>query len=140
MLDIFPGLLIFVIFLTLIEIYKYPGFIQKHFFISLDLIWNITIFLGWIVILPVLILSTKLKKNIINDKSYQKIFKLNICFLPIVATLAVALNNIESQYGTGYVFSILHIHPQGLYTVMILSLFLFYFKLLLSSKEFNTKS
>lgn len=123
---IFPYLLAFTLFQGLVEAYKYSGFFQKHFFLNFLTFVNLIFFSGILIILSSLLLKTHL------NRSCQKLFNFNSIFLPLFFIFTILINNIEGVKGNGYIFSILHLHPQNLIQLLMLSALVFFISLLTS--------
>lgn len=128
-LRVFPYVSILAIFLGLIESYKYSGFIKKHTLVDFNLILNFMILSGYLVIVWSII-----KNRNVPDKFYRKLYTFNSFFLPFFLIFTYCIDNIASQRGPNYIFSILHIQSDNLLYVLIASLMILFVRLVSSLK------
>lgn len=120
--SLFP-ILILAGFTTIgVETFKYPGFLGRHLIIGSGLLFNLTFLSGVLVLLSY---GQIVGGNLVGIL-YNKMFKFNLLFFPLVLIVWWSLNDIETHTFPGYIFSILHIHPQNLIGSAVLSTFVLF--------------
>ncbi len=120
-----PGLIlsVFSVVTALVESYKYPGFINKHFHFSPYYLYSIT---------ALSIIAMKLYPPPTPEK---KLLPISFRYLAIAATLVTGLLLIfESINYPNYVFSSIHIHLEG---AQILTVLIFIYFVLSNLKHSN---
>jgi hypothetical protein len=108
----------------MIESYKYLGFFKKHVGIDFKLLLNLMILSGFFVIIWSII-----NKRNLSGLSYKKLFSLNNFFLPVFFIFTYCIDNIASQRGSIYIFSVLHIQSDNLLYVLMASLMILFVRL-----------
>lgn len=113
LLNLFTGITLFFISLNTL---LYPGFVGKHFFLSLP---------QFIFFYLIIIVSISLFKVSLFSK---KFLQLNRFFLPASILISTVLILLEQTRYPNFIFSHLHLHPQILFyfPLVSLSIFLFY--------------
>lgn len=139
----FPFLSFLALMLLFLDLFKYQGFVEKNFKINAYLILNFLFILGLLIASN----SIKLGSSLVNKPShrskkrnwglffeenrfYKYLFDFNLVFFPLILIFTFLIYDIQSQYPAGYIFNILHLHPQGLVHILILSMFLIFIQLL----------
>lgn len=117
----FPILMGITLMALVLDIYKYLGFFQKHFFIDSLTLFNLLLCLGLVVIIfPV-------DKSIPIVSDLEKRFeRLNIIFLPFLIILYLYFNNLLAKRGLNYVFAEYHIQPQNIPLLIFFSAFVLF--------------
>lgn len=125
--NIFPLIVILTFVALSLDLFKYAGFFERYFKISAYLLLNISFISGLLVVLTH---SREFRKK--GEFIFDGIFKFNNVFFPLFLIFYYSINDIESQRFSGYIFSILHLHPQGLTHLLILSMFVLFLSIYLS--------
>lgn len=113
--NLFPFFWLFSFFLALVEVFIYPGFIIKHFFISPYYAFSITVILGLIS-----------RAYSLREKNlyYIKLINFNQIVISISGLSLISFTLLESLHYPNYVFSTFHLHPDALIWPLLLNLFL----------------
>lgn len=121
---LFPVLAVVTFSAIIFDIYKYPGFFEKHFLLDSLTLFNVLIAVG-------LIISVFPSKNNMQVVSYlEKIFDcLNIALLPTSVLLYIYFNGLLIKKGLNYVFSAYHIQPQSIPLLIFFSSFILFVSL-----------
>lgn len=106
---------------SLLEVYKYKGFIAKHFLLGTDLFFYASLISGLIVLLNFeLVDELRWKLNYWYDKALN----INIWVLFGLGFFYIYFNTIEEKKGLNYVFSTYHLQPDNIINIFQFSFLL----------------
>lgn len=110
---IFPLFLVLLFFMGGVEVYKYSGFFSENFHISFYLLLNLAFLWGFL-----LLLRPKEVKQL-NRRLY-----INRYLFPVLLVFTILLSYAESVNYPNYIYSRIHLNPQNLLPLLILSLYI----------------
>lgn len=115
-LNVFPFILAFAFFVSILESYTYIGFFQKHFYIASSLIYLLSFinFVG-------LTRSKGLLEKLYKKQIIRVLLGLGTLTFFVFTFLYVILNEMEVFHYDNFVFATFHIWPGSLIVPVVLS-------------------